>query len=880
MLSSTHILVPFFGSFATAVNLYATHYSGNVNLLSFSGSALSLTSTTKTGNILPSWITYDGPGKALYIPDETWTGQSVNLVSFAIGANGALTPSGKVSTPIGIVHSTLYGGDDGKSFIANGHYETSSVTTYKLPLGGSQLQGFKYTMSKPGPNAARQGAPHPHQVLVDPTGGFLLAPDLGADLIRIFSIEKKSGKLTECPSAVAAPGSGPRHGVFWSPPADHSRIRRHDPATFLYIADELGGSVSAWTVTYPMGSGCMTLKRTQTLTPYPGNTTAPVGVKIGEVRIRDNFLYSSNRNDKKFSGNCSLSQYTIANDGSITWTDYTQAHGTYPRTFDINKAGDLVAIGLQTTSSVAIVKRDIVTGKLGSLVASLRLGTAGTPENEDGTSAVVWADYSKPNTPELQVSIHRSKFPRLNQTLHSTMKSDQYLNLCLQQATLSPLRHRHGCIIVRGGKVIGQGFNDYRTGFDGGALKTGRLASRCDGTAISELKKKRKLKRESKIHPEPASAKTFTPFEVMGGGRKLANTPFSMHSEMMAIHSALSASSTLASSAVSSQKPCFKLSGGSKRKTGLRREAIHTYAEKVCKASFNQFNGGNSNSLHINRAKLNLVFQHGLKEENDIEKHNLKKNQHHHQNKEEKCNIGQRWQYANELSAQGVESNPPACHSQTFDTTSNEFDHESRSGSLIPERPNTTNTRKGKINNNATLAPTQPMLIPKSPTGQQSYSVTDRMKNPRLSGADLYVARLGWKTTSSPQACTHSCCPTSNTELTPPIPTGSLHDELISPQSTTKVSPSHSTFKHTQKEPSVASSRPCYRCIAYMNSVGIKRVFWTTDTGAWEGAKVRDLVDALDRVGQGDASDDLAVIKDIFVTKHEVLMLRRMMGEI
>jgi hypothetical protein len=48
--------------------------------------------------------------------------------------------------------------------------------------------------------------------------------------------------------------------------------------------------------------------------------------------------------------------------------------------------------------------------------------------------------------------------------------------------------------------------------------------------------------------------KTFTPFECLAGGGRLASTPLSMHSEMMAIHSALSASSTLASSAVSSKK--------------------------------------------------------------------------------------------------------------------------------------------------------------------------------------------------------------------------------------------------------------------------------------------------------------------------------------
>lgn len=117
-----HFLVPLFGGFATAQNLYATHYSGTVNYLTFSGSSLALTSSTKTGNTLPSWITYDGPGKALYIPDENFIGMNGgSLVSFSIGANGALTSTGKVSTPQGVVATTLYGGSDGKGFIANAH---------------------------------------------------------------------------------------------------------------------------------------------------------------------------------------------------------------------------------------------------------------------------------------------------------------------------------------------------------------------------------------------------------------------------------------------------------------------------------------------------------------------------------------------------------------------------------------------------------------------------------------------------------------------------------------------------------------------------------------------------------------------------------------
>jgi deoxycytidylate deaminase len=174
------------------------------------------------------------------------------------------------------------------------------------------------------------------------------------------------------------------------------------------------------------------------------------------------------------------------------------------------------------------------------------------------------------------------------------MKTNNYLSLCLEQAALSPLHYRHGCIIVRGGKVIGVGYNDHRKGFDGGALKSGCIASvSLDGPAIADLKRKRKLKQKpdlSSKHDDGASTKPFVPYEGMGRGHH-ANAPLSMHSEMMAIHSAIARSSTLAATAMSSVKPSFKLPGSSKRKARLRHETLKAYVELVCCAALEQQQG-------------------------------------------------------------------------------------------------------------------------------------------------------------------------------------------------------------------------------------------------------------------------------------------------
>lgn len=164
------------------------------------------------------------------------------------------------------------------------------------------------------------------------------------------------------------------------------------------------------------------------------------------------------------------------------------------------------------------------------------------------------------------------------------------------------------------------------------------------------------------------------------------------------------------------------------------------------------------------------------------------------------------------------------------------------------------------------------------------------MKHPRLVGADVYVARLandgpapesrkkcrahtqpsdGAVETAGPDTCTTGSAVSA--------PTGSLHDELIT--KTSKSKPSIPVSEDTRRPPFPAESRPCYRCVAYMHSVGIKRVFWTTNDGNWEGAKVRDLIDQLDSTMQSDADTTLGQpTMGLFVTKHEVLMLRRLMG--
>ncbi|KAI0595303.1 Lactonase, 7-bladed beta-propeller-domain-containing protein [Biscogniauxia sp. FL1348] len=377
---------------ALGASLIASHYTGDIYSLSFSNDGdeptLTITSSVPGCGTLPAWLHLDSPSQTVYCIDEEWTGSGV-LSSYTVGEDGELTQAGQIATNGSSVHGTPFGGDAGSGFVATVEYDPSTLTTYELPLeeGATALQQLKFEMAEPGPND-RQNAPHPHAAQVDPSGRYLIVPDLGADLIRIFSIDSTTGNLTACAPGQADPGDGPRHGVFWTPDGEPSKVQ------MLYTVNELGNTVSAWTVSYPE-DGCLTLDKTQTLATYAeGVSAAPNGSKAAEVHVAGNFLYAANRADETFGAEQdSIAAYSIdPASGEITWLEATNAHAWFPRTFSINRAGDLVAVGGQTSSNVAIIARDPKTGKLGELLADLPIATPGTPQQEDGLSAVVWLD--------------------------------------------------------------------------------------------------------------------------------------------------------------------------------------------------------------------------------------------------------------------------------------------------------------------------------------------------------------------------------------------------------------------------------------------------------------------------------------------------------
>jgi len=320
------------------------------------------------------------------------------------------------------------------------------------------------------------------------------------------------------------------------------------------------------------------------------------------------------------------------------------------------------------------------------------------------------------------------------------------------------------------------------------------------------------------------------------------------------------------------------------------------------------------NQLHLNKTTQYDAYNHNVHDEHQISAPCVEQQRafYHDRQKNGKKNRGRKnekkdCQYWYDRSGQTHKQQPSAY--KESDLQAKGLDHEnSIQGSSevhAESKAKHKQAKKGSTHRPDTKADAKTenaLLLPCSHTNDGPTSVKARKRLPRLNGADLYVARLGkgqhtlQSRKGSTSTTTPTCCGDAPDNECPDVDSmssststlrsigsassGSLHEELLDPLPKASVKDPPSTVdKYEACE--ISASRPCYRCVTYMHSVGIRRVFWTNGAGRWEGGKVRDLIDSLDQyaessfggVGGGPIGDGL------FVTKHEVLMLRRLMGD-
>lgn len=355
---------------ANAEKLFIGTYGGALISADFSESGtISAISTNGQSAPAPSWQETSANGKFLYTVEEAPGGDwgKGAVTSYSIGATGELT---KVQTEAGLggpVSLTISPLDQSLIFTAS--YGASGVAAYETdPETGAlkHLESWTYTMDGPGPVPSRQEAPHPHQAMFDPTGRFVVVPDLGADKLRIFKVDGKN--ITQLEAYNHHGGSGPRHGFFVP--------SKGDKAKFYYLINELDNSISVFTVHYDSGEIQLREVEKKSTLPEPSRTvgadpnSTPSAAAYALAPSGDH-LYISNRNDVVFNDSHSIAAYNVnQKTGRLSLIDYFPSGVLTPRHITIDPKGEYFIAEGQSSNNVKVFKIDAATGKLATTPCS------------------------------------------------------------------------------------------------------------------------------------------------------------------------------------------------------------------------------------------------------------------------------------------------------------------------------------------------------------------------------------------------------------------------------------------------------------------------------------------------------------------------------
>jgi 6-phosphogluconolactonase len=294
----------------------------------------------------PSYLALDPNGRLLYAVNEltSFAGERSGAVSaFAIdAASGSLTLLGQQSS--GGADPCYIAVDHGGRNVLVANYTGGSLAV--MPVAGDgrlQPASAFVQLIGSGPNPARQEGPHAHQIVLDPSGRFALAADLGTDRLLVYRYDAARGSLepNDPPAALLTPGSGPRH-LAW-----------HPNGRFAYVISELASTVTV--MRWDGERGALAAVQTVTTLP-PGfvgtNTAAEIAVSAD-----GRFAYASNRGDD------SLAVFAVdPAAGTLTPAGRVAAGGRTPRHIVIDPTGRWLLVANQGSDGITVFRIDAVTG--------------------------------------------------------------------------------------------------------------------------------------------------------------------------------------------------------------------------------------------------------------------------------------------------------------------------------------------------------------------------------------------------------------------------------------------------------------------------------------------------------------------------------------
>lgn len=298
----------------------------------------------------PSFLAMRRDGRFLYAAhgDESYAS------AFAVEpASGRLTPLNRAASGgRNGVHLAL---DPAGRFLIVANYSSGSVGVLPVAADGrlSDAVHVAALPGQPGPHRVEQASSHPHQILFDPSGRFVVVPDKGLDRVFVFAFDRETGKLTPTVqgSAAARSGSGPRHGVF------HPRL------TVLWVLNEIGSTVT----TYQWEAERGHLRPVQILTSLPADYTGENTAAEIALSRDARFLYCSNR------GHDSIATFAVdPATGLLSPVAWASSQGRTPRFITLDPAGRMLYAANEQSDTIVPFRVDEGSGRLTPAGAAVR----------------------------------------------------------------------------------------------------------------------------------------------------------------------------------------------------------------------------------------------------------------------------------------------------------------------------------------------------------------------------------------------------------------------------------------------------------------------------------------------------------------------------
>ena len=306
----------------------------------------SLASTVPSSN--PSFLAVSPDNKFVYAvnenaaKDNNGIGGEVSAFSFN-NTKGILSPLNKKSSAGN--HPCYVTIDKSGKWIYAGNYSSGTVAVLESGKDGNLTGPNQITQhTGTGPNLQRQESAHVHGTFLSPDEKYLLVPDLGADKVFIYSVDKSKGTLvpTSTPFSSAFPGAGPRHLDF------------HFKLPIVYVLEELTGFVGV----YSFRDGKLDLIERMNL--YPKEYSGALGSADIHVSPDGKFLYASNRGDFN-----SITIFKIdASSGKLSLVGFQSTLGKTPRNFSFDPSGNYLLVANQNSDEIVIFKVNKDTGLL------------------------------------------------------------------------------------------------------------------------------------------------------------------------------------------------------------------------------------------------------------------------------------------------------------------------------------------------------------------------------------------------------------------------------------------------------------------------------------------------------------------------------------